>query len=155
MNKILFLLFRILIITGSCSSIKSATAQRMPQQGIEGYVYRISGNQMPSPDRKLSPPKGIKTTLYIFELTNLDQVTRQGQSAFSYSIKTKLVSKIQTDTNGYFKISTEPGHFSLFTKKDALFFANWFDKDNNIAPAEVIQGKMTKVEFTVDYDAVY
>jgi hypothetical protein len=155
MTKILFLLFQTLMITVCCSSIKNKNPRKRLQQGIEGYVYRVSGNQMPSPDRKPSPPKGIKTTLYIFELTNLGQVTRQGQSAFYYSIKTKLVSKIQTDTNGYFKISTEPGRYSLFTKKDELFFANWFDKDNNIAPAEVLQGKMTKVEFTVDYDAVY
>jgi hypothetical protein len=155
MTKILFLLFQALMITVCCSSIKSKSLRKLPQQGIEGYVYRVSGNQMPSPDRKLSPPKGIKTTLYIFELTNLGQVIRQGQSAFYLSIKTKLISKIQTDTNGYFKISTEQGRYSLFTKKNELFFANWFDKDNNIAPAEVLQGKMTKVEFTVDYDAVY
>ena len=155
MHKILFLLFRIFMITGSCSSIKNAAPQKMPQQGIEGYVYRVSGNQMPSPDKKLSPPKGIKTTLYIYQITNISQVIKQGQSAFYSSIKTKLVSKIETDTNGYFKISIEPGRYSLFAKKDELFFANWFDKDNNIAPAEVLQGKMTKVEFTVDYDAVY
>ena len=155
MTKILFSVFWILMINISFSSIKNATPQSMPQQGIEGYVYRVSGNQMPSPDRKLSPPKGIKTTLYIYQLTNISQVIRQGQSAFYSLIKTKLISKIETDANGYFKISIEPGRYSLFTKKDELFFANWFDKDNNIAPAEVHPGKMTKVEFTVDYDAVY
>ena len=127
----------------------------MNQQGIEGYVYRLSGNQMPSPDRKPSPPKGIKTTLYVYQLTNISQVIRQGESPFYSSIKTNFVSKIETDTNGYFNIIIEPGRYSLFTKKDTLFFANWFDKDNNISPAEVLPAKMTKVEFTVDYDAVY
>jgi hypothetical protein len=143
------------MISVSCSSVKNSTPQRMPQQGIEGYVYRVSGNQMPSPDRKPVAPKGIKTTLYIYQLTNISQTIRQGQTAFYSSIKTKLISKIGTDSNGYFKISIGPGRYSLFTKKDELFFANWFDKDNNIAPAEVLPGKMTKIEFTVDYDAVY
>src|ERR1039457_873365 len=105
MHKILFSLFRILMISVSCSSVKNSTPQRMPQQGIEGYVYRVSGNQMPSPDRKPVAPKGIKTTLYIYQLTNISQVIRQGQSAFYSLIKTKLISKIETDANGYFKIS--------------------------------------------------
>lgn len=143
------------MITVSCSSIKNSAPQQMTKQGIEGYVFRISGNQMPSPDRKPSAPKGIKTTLYIYQLANISQVIRLGQSAFYSSIKTKLLSKVETDTNGYFKISMEPGRYSLFTKKNELFFANWFDKDNNIAPVEVLPGKMTRVEFTVDYDAVY
>ncbi|HVM88891.1 MAG TPA: hypothetical protein VMT76_11950 [Puia sp.] len=127
----------------------------MPKQGIEGYVYRISGNQMPSPDVKPIPPKGISTFLYIYELTNLSQVQRQGQSAFYYSIPSKLITRIETDTNGYFKINLPAGRYSLFVKKDKLFFANWFDKDNNIAPVEVLPGKFSKVEFRVDYDAVY
>jgi hypothetical protein len=124
-------------------------------QGIEGYVYRISGNQMPSPDIKPKPPKGIKTTLYIFDLTNLDQTIRQGQSSFYLSVKTKLVKKIETDTSGYFKVKLPVGHYSLFTKKDTLFYANWFDGNNNIAPVQVLPQKLTKVEFKIDYDAYY
>jgi hypothetical protein len=124
-------------------------------QGIEGYVYRISGNQMPSPDIKPTPPKGIKTTLYIFDLTNLDQTIRQGQSSFYLSVKTKLVKKIETDTSGYFKVKLPVGHYSLFTKKGTLFYANWFDGNNNIAPVQVLPQKLTRVEFKIDYDAYY
>src|SRR5579871_900809 len=72
------------------------------KQGIEGYVFRISGNRMPSPDVKLPPPQPFKTTVYIYELTNIKQVDRQATSAFYFSIKTKLVKKIQSDKNGYF-----------------------------------------------------
>jgi hypothetical protein len=124
-------------------------------QGIEGYVFRISGNQMPSPDVKPNPPKGIKTTLYIFDLTNLVQVTRQAQSSFYSSVHTKLVKKIETDSTGYFKVELPAGRYSLFTKKGTLFFANWFDGNNNIAPVQVLPQKMTKVEFKIDYDAYY
>jgi hypothetical protein len=124
-------------------------------QGIEGYVYRISGNHMPSPNIKPSAPKGIKTTVYIYERTNLNQVERQGQLAFYFSIKTKLVKKAESGTNGYIKVQLPPGQYSIFTKKDTLFYANWFDKDSNIAPVEVLSKKMTKVEIRVDYDATY
>ncbi len=125
------------------------------EQGIEGHVFRISGNQMPSPDRKPSEPKGIKTVLYIFELTNSSQVSRQNHSSFYSAINTKLVKKVETDSNGYFKVQLPTGDYSLFTKKDNLFYANWFDGNNNIAPAAVLPDKMTRVEVRVDYDANY
>ncbi|MEO8417024.1 MAG: hypothetical protein ABI472_25395, partial [Ginsengibacter sp.] len=44
------------------------------KQGMEGYLYKVSGNQMPSPDIKPAPPAGIKSTLYVYELTNISQV---------------------------------------------------------------------------------
>ena len=124
-------------------------------QGIEGHVYRISGNQMPSPDVKLSPLKGIKTTLYIFDLTSLNQVSRQGQSMFYKSVQTKLVKEVQTDGSGYFKVSLPVGHYSLFVKKDSMYFANWFDGSNHIAPVAVLPQQVTKIDFKIDYDAHY
>lgn len=124
-------------------------------QGIEGYVYWISGNQMPSPNRKPAKPMGMQTTLYIFELTSLNQVTRQGSSAFYSAIQTHLIKKIKTNPDGYCKVQLSPGRYSLFTKKGQLFYANNFDRNNNIAPVEVLPGKMTKIIVRVDYDANY
>ena len=124
-------------------------------QGIEGHVYRISGNQMPSPDKKPEPLKGIKTTVYIFDLTNLSQTTSQGHSSFYSAVKTKLVKKAETDSSGYFKVKLPIGYYSLFTKKDSLFYANWFDGKNNIAPVQVHPQKLSTVELKIDYDAYY
>ncbi len=125
------------------------------KQGLEGYVYRVSGNKMPSPDVKPTAPKGIKTTLYIFELTSLSQVTREGQNSFYTAIHTKLIKKVETDSSGHFSVKLSPGHYSLFTKKDQLYYANTFDGNNNIAPVEVTAHKMTPVEVRMDYDAFY
>jgi hypothetical protein len=123
--------------------------------GIEGYIFRISGNQMPSPDAKISPPKGIKAVLYVYQLTMVSQVTKLGGSAFYSSIGTKLVQTVTSDDNGYFYLSLPPGEYSLFTKKDALFYANNFDGDNHIAPVKVVSHKVTQVNVNIDYDAVY
>ncbi|MDP4132194.1 MAG: carboxypeptidase regulatory-like domain-containing protein [Bacteroidota bacterium] len=123
--------------------------------GIEGYIFWVSGNRMPSPDVKLSPPKGIQATLYIYELTNLNQLTRVDESAFYSGIKTRLVRTTESDTSGYFSVSLPPGQYSLFTKKDALFYANYFDGQNNVAPVKVIPGKVTQVNVNVDYAATY
>src|SRR5277367_3864017 len=119
--------------------------------GLEGYIFRISGNRMPSPDVKLSPPKGIKAVLYIYELTSLSQVTKKGESAFYSSIHTRLVQTVTSDENGYFFTSLPPGEYSVFTKKDALYYANNFDGDNHIAPVKVVLHKVTQVNVNIDY----
>jgi hypothetical protein len=124
-------------------------------QGIEGYIYRISGNHMPSPGVKPARPKGIKTTLYIYPVTNLNQVSRQGNSSFYMSIQTKLIRKVKSDTSGYFNVKLPTGEYSLFVKVDSLYYSNLFDGKNNIFPVNVLPNKMTRVEFKMDHDAVY
>ena len=124
------------------------------KQGIEGYLYKVSGNQMPSPDIKPRPPTGIKGTLYIYELTNISQAVKKEGSFYS-SVSTRLIRKVETNSKGYFKVKLPPGRYSLFIKKDELFYSNQFDSENNIAPVEVLPKKMVKVEFRMDYDAVY
>ncbi|HLX92223.1 MAG TPA: hypothetical protein VKR32_11095 [Puia sp.] len=155
MNKFIFYLFWVLFIVLSCASATLKRTQPSVTQGIEGHIYYISGNQMPSPGRKLPPPKGIKTTLYIYGLTNINQVKRQGQSVFYSNVNTKLITTVPSDSSGYFKVQLDPGHYSLFTKKEALFYSGIFDNYNNISPVEVHPGKMTNVRFTIDYDATY
>jgi hypothetical protein len=125
------------------------------KQGITGYVYRVSGNQMPSPGRKPGKPTGAKTTLYFFSLTNISQVKRLANSAFYLSVETKLVKMTDSDTSGYFHVDLPVGRYSIFTKKDTLFYANRFDSYNNISPVEVQSRKITNVEIRVDYDAAY
>ena len=134
--------------------VNSASGQGN-KTGIEGYIFRISGNQMPSPSIKPTPPKGIKSVLYIYELTSFSQVNRQGGSGFYSSIHTRLVQSVASNDQGYFFAYLPPGEYSLFTKKDALFYANNFDGNNHIAPVKVISGQMTQVHVNVDYDAVY
>jgi hypothetical protein len=126
MNKIIFYLSGVFLIIVSCSSVQVKRSALNIDQGVEGYVYFISGNQMPSPGKKASSPKGIKTTLYIYQLTNINQVTRQGQSVFYSAVNTKLITKVKSDTTGYFKVQLEPGQYSLFYKKRSIVLCQNF-----------------------------
>lgn len=146
-GPLILILFAISIVASSFIFCK--------RQGIEGHVRLVTGNQMPSPDVAPSAGRGIKTTLYIYELTNLGQVNRVGQSAFYSQVSSKLVKKVQTNDKGYFKVRLSPGQYSVFLKKDTVFYANRFDGENNIAPVEVVRKKMTQLEVKMDYDAVY
>jgi len=125
------------------------------KQGIEGYVYLVTGNQMPGPGVKRPAPKGMKTTVYIYALTNISQVVKPDASSFYSSIKTKLVKRVVSDSKGHFSVQLPPGTYSVFTKKDALFYANLSDEKNNIFPVKVAPGKMTKIDVQVNYNAVY
>jgi hypothetical protein len=145
----------ILILVYAIPCLISSAFIQGKKTGIEGYIFRISGNRMPSPDVKLSPPKGIKAVLYIYELTSLDQVTREGESAFYTAVHTRLVQTVTSNDNGYFFVSLPPGEYSLFTKKDALFYANNFDGSNHIAPVKVVAHKVNQVNVNIDYDATY
>jgi hypothetical protein len=123
--------------------------------GIEGYVYKVAGNQMPSPDIKPAAPQGMKAVISIYELTNINQARQKSGSPFFSSISTKLVKQVETNKKGYFKVKLPPGDYSLFIQKDSLFYANQFDSKNNILPVTVRHKKMSKVELRMDYNAVY
>lgn len=125
------------------------------RSGIKGHVYLVRGNQMPSPDRPQAAPSGLKTTLYVYRLTNINEVDRDGVSAFYKKISTELVKEVRTDSKGSFKVKLKPGIYSLFVKKGDLFYSNLFDEKNNIYPVEVKPGKMEEVVFKASYDAVY
>ena len=123
-------------------------------RGLKGHVYQVSGNQMPSPEEPPSKPRGMKTTLYIYQLTNIKEVVRKDQSPFYTSISTPFVKQVETNDKGFFRVKLKPGIYSLFVKKDDLFFSSQFDEKNNIHPVEVKSG-MTEVVFNVNYGATY
>lgn len=142
-----------LILLASLAFFSFSRPEDCKRQGIKGYVRLVKGNQMPSPDRIISQPAGIKTSLYIYELTNVSQVVSQG--AFYTSVSSKLIKEVKTNDEGYFKVKLKPGTYSLFVKKGDLFYSNIFDDKNNIHPIEVKKGEWSEVEFKADYDAVY
>jgi hypothetical protein len=145
----------ILLLALSSSILLTSAINQPKNTGIDGYIFRISGNRMPSPNLNLSPPRGIKASLYIYELTSLSQVTRVNESAFYSSIHTKLVQTVSSNDSGYFFVSLPPGEYSVFSKKDALFYANNFDGENHIAPVKVLPNKVSRIHVNLDYDASY
>lgn len=145
---------RALLVSLIICSLTAFAPTWCKRSGMEGYLYKVSGNQMPSPDIKPAPPTGIKGSLYIYELTNTSQAVKKEGSFYS-SVSTRLIKKVETNDKGYFKIKLPPGKYSVFIKKDTLLYANRFDSQNNIAPVEVQRKKMAKVEVMMDYNAVY
>ena len=129
----------------------------LQQSGIEGRLYLVAGNRMPSPPRRPGDSihyskggPGIKGTVCVFELTNDSQVTRRGTSPWCEAVHTRMIRQIDTDDKGNFTIPLPPGTYSVFTKKDNLFYASRRDEQNNIAPVKVLPGTMTRVDCSVE-----
>jgi hypothetical protein len=153
--------FQALIIVIGLASFPIAVTSSHPapfqQSGIEGRVYLASGNRMPAPGHPTDKLPGVPGTICVFELTSDSQVVRQGTSPYCKAVHTRLVRQSDTDDKGNFSISLPPGTYSVFTKKGDLFYATRRDEKNNIAPVEVLPGKMTRVDCRVesDHKAVY
>ncbi|MHC2990852.1 hypothetical protein OB13_04365 [Pontibacter sp. HJ8] len=135
---------------------KAGAKQQMNiKQGIQGRILWEAGNQMPSPDAPSSGGKrGVARTVYIYELTNSTQTTTT-EGVFHTAIQTKLVTQVETDADGNFAVPLKPGRYSIFTKEEKGLYANLFDGENNIFPMEVQEGKVTTVEFLINYNAFY
>jgi hypothetical protein len=160
MKNIFFIFFGYCLINFGCSTEKSSSSTEKSsnmkvKQGLSGYIKEIKGNQMPSPDIEPQEAKGVQTTLYIYEPTNISQVERIGNSAFYNAVRTKLFKSVDSDSLGYFITPLPAGTYSLFTKVDGKFYANSFDAQNNIAPAIVEENKLTKVNFVISAHATY
>ena len=78
--------YPVLISTLLLTSFSAEMLLSCVHTGAKGQVYLVAGNQMPSPGQSPLKPKGIKTTLYIYGLTNINEVKREGNSAFYHDI---------------------------------------------------------------------
>ena len=152
--------FRAFIIQGYmavCAVLPIYPISHLQQQGIEGVARRVTGNRMPSPKHHQGTPGGVKAIICVFALTNQNQVTNAGAAGLYSAVHTHLVRQTGTDDSGHFRILLPPGTYSVFTKKGELFYATRRDEKNNIAPVQVLAGKITPVDCNVesDHTAVY
>ncbi len=140
----IFLLGTALILTFSVS------AQR---QGIIGKVEWLEGNQMPGPDRKPAPSRGIQREVWIYQAVTIQQAKSEG--VFFSDIASPLIKKIKTNRKGCFKLKLPPGDYSIFILEKKGLFANRFDGQGRINSVTVKPGEFTEISILVDYEAAY
>ena len=152
-----------------CSpKIKPRTKQ---EQGINGFVYTISGNQMPmknlgSNGKSNGRPadlllidstayKGLQTTIYIHAPTDIQQVLPIGNSIIYTAINTPLVATVSSDSSGAFSIALPEGDYSIFLKLGDRYYANNFNQFNQICPVKVEAGRFTSVKLAMNIGVTY
>jgi hypothetical protein len=155
MKHILFWAVTLAAAGFACSSAKNSQSQT-PTQGLTGRITEVTGNQMPMQGTRPKTPKGVLTTVYIYEPTNLSQVAQVKDSPAEYTaIHTKQVASVITDSTGHFTVALPAGSYSVFVGHKKRLYANLFDSQNNIALFTVEEKKLTTANLTISSSAVY
>ncbi len=154
MKQILFLVCSISVLFMACSASKKGK-NSLISQGLTGKITELSGNQMPLADAPKPVPKGILTTLYVYESTLRSQVQSVGNAPIYTSIATKRVASVDTDSTGNYTVTLPPGSYSLFVKLGDQFYANLFNEKDQIALFTVEEGRLTTANLTVSVKAKF
>jgi hypothetical protein len=123
------------------------------KQGIAGRVYLKTGNNMPAPGQKINAGKPVSTLILVYELTTRDEATENG--IHYTNLKTKLIAKGQSNTDGYYTIALPPGSYSVFVMDNNQLYANSFDGKGNINPVTVKKDSIVNKDIVINSRAVY
>lgn len=122
--------------------------------GISGTLIKKAGDCMPMfngpTDRCKSYP--VSRTILIYNYTNLNQV--EGWGPRYNSVNSRLVTKCNSDKDGFFQVSVNPGKYSIFILENDKFYANSLDGQGGINPVNVSTGNTSSIKIILDY-AVY
>ena len=154
MKPVLLSFFIISLAFYGCGGTQTAQKAAI-EQGIAGYILEEKGNRMPSPDRPLSAPKGLKTQVFFYPVTDITQLTQLTTPGLYQVISTPPQATTTTDSTGFFSVSLPPGTYSIFVKHREGFYANWFNEKNQVSPVEVLAHKVTTVKLIVSAGASY
>ena len=154
MKPVLLSFFIISLAFYGCGGTQTAQKAAI-EQGIDGYILEEKGNRMPSPDRPLSAPKGLKTQVFFYPVTDITQLTQLTTPGLYQVISTPPQATTTTDSTGYFSVSLPPGTYSIFVKHREGFYANWFNEKIQVSPVEVLAHKVTTVKLIVSGGASY
>ena len=154
MKPVLLSFFIISLAFWGCGGTQTAQKAAI-EQGIAGYILEEKGNRMPSPDRPLSAPKGLKTQVFFYPVTDITQLTQLTTPGLYQVISTPPQATTTTDSTGFFSVSLPPGTYSIFVKHREGFYANWFNEKNQVSPVEVLAHKVTTVKLIVSGGASY
>ena len=154
MKPVLLSFFIISLAFYGCGGTQTAQKAAI-EQGIDGYILEEKGNRMPSPDRPLSAPKGLKTQVFFYPVKDITQLTQLTTPGLYQVISTPPQATTTTDSTGYFSVSLPPGTYSIFVKYGEGIYANWFNEKNQVSPVDVLEHKVTTVKLIVSASASY
>lgn len=138
------------IILCSCYGLKSGP---VTTGCLTGYIYLLSGNQMPSPGKQPDKGRGVSREIYIYEPASIHQT--QGASPLFDQIKTRLITTTKSDSAGHYAVKLPAGRYSVFIKDNGRFFAAESDGGGILNPVEIIAKTVTRKDFKITTNAAY
>ena len=122
------------------------------EQGIWGDIWFWKGDFMPVGRGDICQ---VRRTVYIYELTTREDADKIGYSPFFSNIHTNLIATAESDAQGFFQVSLEPGTYSLFIKEGDHFYSNSYGARAEIFPVTVNAGEVTGVLINITTEATF
>lgn len=122
-------------------------------QGIDGYIYQVSGNQMPMKGKPRSKGKGVVRQVYIYKAATIADAN--GTIPLFNKINTKLIIQVTSDSTGHYKAELPVGKYSVLVKEGEKYFASETDGQGVLNPVDVTKGKIARRDVTVNVGAAY
>jgi len=142
-----------ILMTASCKILKNGDSQNL-RQGVEGYIYELTGNQMPMKGKPTNSNKhGVKREIYIYKAASLQQT--QGNTPLFDQVNTLLVFKTMSDRNGHYKANLPQGTYSVFVKENGKLFAAETDGSDILNPVTVTSNTTTHRNITITVNAAF
>ncbi|WP_342645764.1 hypothetical protein [Mucilaginibacter sp. CSA2-8R] len=143
----------VIVATVSCKTIKTADVPNA-RQGVEGYIYELSGNQMPMKGKPTNSNKrGVKREVYIYQATSLQQT--QGSTPLFDKVNTQLILKTTSNIEGRYKAYLPAGNYSVFIKENGKLFAAETDATGILNLIAITLNEMTHRDVTITVNAPF
>ena len=146
------LLLLSILTLAACHDAHRMLGPPVVTQGVAGLVLFWEGNFMPGDGNGTKLP--VQRELLVYELTNLADVTSEGNGFYS-AISTRLVASTLSGADGRFAVQLPAGRFSLFVREQSMFYTNGGDSQGFIYPIDVAADAVTGVQFDITYAAYF
>jgi len=97
----------------------------------------------------------VQRIVYIYELTTMEEVDQIGYAPFFSNIYTNLITTAESDAEGFFQVTLEPGTYSLFIKEGGNYYSNSYGGGREIFPVTVTEGEVTEVLINITTEATF
>jgi len=129
------------------------------KEGLAGTVIFTEGNCMPGVVNDEGMESSclrypVKRVVHIHEYTHRSEAEHQ-QGGFHTNVKTRLITKVKTDAEGFFEVGLPPGNYSLFIEEKGLLYANLWNSEGYIQAATVTEGDATFVTLNITHSAYF
>ncbi|HEY9561503.1 MAG TPA: hypothetical protein VIR29_12035 [Anseongella sp.] len=124
------------------------------EQGVSGTLLFQEGSCGPVLDTLQCETYPVTRTIRIYELTTRED-TKPDEGAFFSEVHTKLVTKVESDKDGFFQVKLKPGKYSMFIEEDGRLYANLTGRNGEILASTVDSGWVTLTNPEITWKAVY
>lgn len=126
-------------------------------QGIYGTVHFTQGDCMPTiaPGSMNCRTCPVKRKVRIYNYSLLSDAVRSANSYdFFERLNTTLIAETESDANGFFQVTLQPGTYTMVVVENGKLYANGGDGQGGINPFTVGTG-IKNVDMRITYKAVY